>query len=378
MRRTPPRASPRPRFAGRAGRALALAALASLELEGSGRRQWLRALLPAGRGRERRRARPCAPGVARETIVRRRPPRRGTHRAVLAPAPGPAQRRPQRAPPGDRRLPAARRGRLRARRAALARRPARAAPCCSPPRSPRRRTSRARPPSRARATTRRASPPCSPSPPSWAPTRSRAPTSSCSPRAARSPAWAEWPRSCARHALDPARTFVIGLDTLGAGTPIQLRGEGVILTHRYARAGPRPRRRRRARGRPRAAAALAPRRLDGPDPRTLRRPAGGLAPLDGRRPHPGVPPADRHARARRLGLRGRLPRACARDPQNCGWRFSRNALTPSAKSGDAAHRSCARTSSSSVVERAGRAEASITRLASATAVGAHASSSPAS
>jgi hypothetical protein len=35
------------------------------------------------------------------------------------------------------------------------------------------------------------------------------------------------------HAPDPARTFVLGLDTLGAGTPIQLRAEGVIRAHAY-------------------------------------------------------------------------------------------------------------------------------------------------
>lgn len=33
--------------------------------------------------------------------------------------------------------------------------------------------------------------------------------------------------------LDPARTFVLGLDTLGAGTPIVLGAEGALLTHRY-------------------------------------------------------------------------------------------------------------------------------------------------
>lgn len=36
--------------------------------------------------------------------------------------------------------------------------------------------------------------------------------------------------------LDPARTLVLGLDTLGAGTPIVAAAEGTILTHRYARA----------------------------------------------------------------------------------------------------------------------------------------------
>jgi hypothetical protein len=34
-------------------------------------------------------------------------------------------------------------------------------------------------------------------------------------------------------ALDRARTFVLGLDTLGGGTPIVARAEGVLLAHRY-------------------------------------------------------------------------------------------------------------------------------------------------
>ena len=33
--------------------------------------------------------------------------------------------------------------------------------------------------------------------------------------------------------LDPATTFVLGLDTLGSGTPILARAEGAVLTHRY-------------------------------------------------------------------------------------------------------------------------------------------------
>ena len=36
--------------------------------------------------------------------------------------------------------------------------------------------------------------------------------------------------------LDPARTLVIGLDTLGCGTPITAWGEGAVLTHRYREA----------------------------------------------------------------------------------------------------------------------------------------------
>ncbi len=33
--------------------------------------------------------------------------------------------------------------------------------------------------------------------------------------------------------LDPATTFVLGLDTLGSGTPILAQAEGAVLTHRY-------------------------------------------------------------------------------------------------------------------------------------------------
>ncbi len=43
---------------------------------------------------------------------------------------------------------------------------------------------------------------------------------------------ADWLRA-RRDALDPRRTLVLGLDTLGAGTPIVLAGEGTILEHRY-------------------------------------------------------------------------------------------------------------------------------------------------
>jgi hypothetical protein len=37
-------------------------------------------------------------------------------------------------------------------------------------------------------------------------------------------------------ALDPARTLVVGLDTLGAGTPIVVAAEGALRTHRYREA----------------------------------------------------------------------------------------------------------------------------------------------
>ena len=36
------------------------------------------------------------------------------------------------------------------------------------------------------------------------------------------------------HALDPATTLFLSLDTLGCGTPVVLSGEGTILEHRYA------------------------------------------------------------------------------------------------------------------------------------------------
>jgi hypothetical protein len=35
------------------------------------------------------------------------------------------------------------------------------------------------------------------------------------------------------HALDPRRTFVLGLDTVGSGTPIVAAAEGALLAHRY-------------------------------------------------------------------------------------------------------------------------------------------------
>jgi hypothetical protein len=35
------------------------------------------------------------------------------------------------------------------------------------------------------------------------------------------------------HPLDPARTFVLGLDTVGSGTPIVASAEGAVLAHRY-------------------------------------------------------------------------------------------------------------------------------------------------
>ena len=78
----------------------------------------------------------------------------------------------------------------------------------------------------------------------------------------------------------------------------------------------------------------------------------------------------------------RLPKARSRGsnytPRHTGARRSAAAATPSRTSSERAHSSCAATSSSSVVESAGRADASISRLASPTAIGAQASSSPTS
>jgi hypothetical protein len=36
------------------------------------------------------------------------------------------------------------------------------------------------------------------------------------------------------HRFDPQRTFVLGLDTVGSGTPVVARAEGPLLAHRYA------------------------------------------------------------------------------------------------------------------------------------------------
>ena len=35
------------------------------------------------------------------------------------------------------------------------------------------------------------------------------------------------------HALDPATTFVLGLDTIGSGVPVVARAEGALLPHAY-------------------------------------------------------------------------------------------------------------------------------------------------
>ena len=40
----------------------------------------------------------------------------------------------------------------------------------------------------------------------------------------------------AAHALEPGRTFVLGLDTVGSGTPVLAAAEGAVLAHRYREA----------------------------------------------------------------------------------------------------------------------------------------------
>ena len=112
--------------------------------------------------------------------------------------------------------------------------------------------------------------------------------------------------------LDPARTLVLGLDTIGSGTPIATTGEGIVRTHRYgeaelalADAGAR-------RAGLRSAGPLAHRRLDRPDPGALRGAPGAVAAV-GRRAGwlRGVPRAHRHPRPRGLRLRGAVRAAGA-------------------------------------------------------------------
>ena len=73
--------------------------------------------------------------------------------------------------------------------------------------------------------------------------------------------------------LDPATTFVLGLDTLGAGEPMVVSAEGPLWRVRFDPRGPRAGRRRRAACRAGAAAPLSARRLDRPGARAARRAA---------------------------------------------------------------------------------------------------------
>ena len=89
------------------------------------------------------------------------------------------------------------------------------------------------------------------------------------------------------------------------------------------------------------------------------------------------PPAPRRTCSAARSARTCSPQAPSTglSPAELGRALLGNARAPSAKSAVAAQRSCDTSSSSSVAESAGRAEASITRFASATATGAQASSS---
>ena len=40
-------------------------------------------------------------------------------------------------------------------------------------------------------------------------------------------------QALADHPLDPSRSFVLGLDTVGSGTPVLAAAEGGVLPHRY-------------------------------------------------------------------------------------------------------------------------------------------------
>ena len=205
-------------------RLLAAAALASFELEYSGRAQWLRRLLPARRGHERV-ARLPARGERRAHARARRAPRRRTHRPHVGPAAEPAGDRaaartgkraslallPSWPSPaaalGLRRLPAAMlgaRGRAVTRSGAQPGRAGR-----ERQRLRRGRRARAGRPARARAARR---------------ARGRG----AGAAAARSPAWAGWRPGCATEGRRSTRerTLVLGLDTIGSGEPVVLEAEG--------------------------------------------------------------------------------------------------------------------------------------------------------
>ena len=215
--------------------ALAAAALASFELDFSGRSQWLRTAAAGGRGGERvgrlpgaRRAHPD--GGARG------PPRRGAHRADVGSAPdrpGDSAAAKNRQAGVTRAAARAGVGRRRDRRAPDRRRRPRvlgAGACALWP------TRRAAPWCPAPTTTPAAWPACW----SWSGRLARAsgPTGleviACSAGCEESgmggmAAWIDWPGRGAR----PGRTLVVGLDTVGSGEPVVLEAEGGLWPVRY-------------------------------------------------------------------------------------------------------------------------------------------------
>jgi hypothetical protein len=217
---------------GPAGRALALAALASLELEGSGRRQWLRALLPEAEGANVV-ARIPAAGPARETIVlvaHHDAARTGVFWHPRLAALSAARNARRRAIDGY--LQPAAAGFLLA---ALPWRAARATGAALLA------TSLAAAADIARSPT---VPGAGDNATGVAALLALAAELAADPlpdtdvvllfAGCEESGMGGMAAYLARHSPDPARTFVVGLDTLGAGTPIQLRAEGVILTHAYA------------------------------------------------------------------------------------------------------------------------------------------------
>ncbi len=215
-------------------RAAALAALASLELEASGRVQWLRRVLPAGEGVNVV-ARVPAAGEARATLVVLA--HHDAARTGLAWHPrlvGLGAARARRARRMEPRLGLAAAGLLGAVRAVAALCAA-SRPRSWPPVSPPSSTSPRARPCRARTTTRPAWLRC------W---RSRAPSRRRRPSTSRSLLVAPGCEESGMGGtaaflrrygatLHPARTLVLGLDTLGSGTPIVCTAEATLLPHAY-------------------------------------------------------------------------------------------------------------------------------------------------
>ena len=107
----------------------------------------------------------------------------------------------------------------------------------------------------------------------------------------------------ARPPLAARSALVLSLDTVGSGTPIVAAAEGAVRMHRYRERDLALADEGAALAGLAAPRALADRRLDRSARRAARRSAGDLAAVDGPRLLPALPPSERPARARRLGLR---------------------------------------------------------------------------